>query len=238
MGKLLLSAGSDINAVDSHGNTPLHNSCYHNSPSFTALLISKGAFLDARSKNLDTPLDYATESGHLEIVKLLINAGVDVNLTGENGWSPLHNAASISRKIAVDVVKILLDAGANPAARSGDGQYPYQVAVNANVKTMLLEAKAQAHITESLLKEPGIVSTKDSVSSSTNRFVPNYVFRILLTRLSSISILCSSVEHRYTCLSLLKIYRSLGPCLPLELEWMRRTLTATLLCTTQAITTP
>ena len=188
MGKLLLIAGSDINAVDSHGNTPLHNSCYHNSPSFTALLISKGAFLDARSKNLDTSLDYATESGHLEIVKLLINAGADVNLTGENGWSPLHNAASISRKIAIDVVKILLDAGANPSARSGDGQYPYQVAVNANVKTMLLEAKAQAHITETLLKEPGIISTRDSVSIATNRSVPKNLFCILCTELYLFSI--------------------------------------------------
>lgn len=169
MGKLLLTAGSEINAVDLQGNTPLHNSCYHNSPKFTALLISKGAFTDARSRNLDTPLDYATESGHLEIVKLLIDAGADVNLTGENGWSPLHNAASISRKVAIDVVKVLLDAGANPAAKSGDGQYPCDVAVNANVKTMLLEAKAQAHITETLLKEPGIISTKDSVSDAKNK---------------------------------------------------------------------
>lgn len=165
MGKLLLAAGSDINAVDLQGNSPLHNSCYHNSIKFTALLISAGANLDVRSRNLETPLDYASEAGHLEIVKLLVDNKANVNLRGENDWTPLHNAACISRKIAIDVVKVLLDAGANPAAMSGNGQYPCDVAVNPNVKALLVEAKAHVHITESLLKEPGILSSKDSVST-------------------------------------------------------------------------
>jgi ankyrin repeat protein len=165
MGKLLLAAGSDINAVDLQGNSPLHNSCYHNSIKFTALLIGAGAHLDVRSRNLETPLDYASEAGHLEIVKLLVDAKANVNLSGENNWTPLHNAACISRKIAIDVVKVLLDAGANPAALSGNGQYPCDVAVNPNVKALLVEAKAHVHITESLLKEPGILSSKDSVST-------------------------------------------------------------------------
>lgn len=167
MGKLLISAGSNINAVDLHGNTPLHNSCYHNSPKFTTLLISKGALLDLQSKNRDTPLDYATEAGHLEIVKSLINAGAKVNLAGENNWTPLHNAASITRKVAIEIVTLLLKAGANPAAKSGDGQYPCDVAENATVKALLVEAKSQAHIHESLLMEPGILSSRDSVSLKT-----------------------------------------------------------------------
>jgi ankyrin repeat protein len=164
MGQYLLSAGSDINSKDAQGNTSLHNSCYHNSANFTSLLLRNGAGVNLRSKNLDTPLDYACEAGHIEIVKLLINSGADVNLCGENDWSPLHNAAGISRRIAVDVVKLLLKAGANAAAISKNGQYPCDVAEIPIVKELLIEAKVQALMNKSILSEPEKTFSIDSVS--------------------------------------------------------------------------
>ena len=164
LGTLLLKLGSDINTKDAHGNTPLHNSCYHNCPKFTILLLTSGAHVNVHTKNLDTALDYACESGHIEIVKLLIEAGADVNLCGENNWSPLHSAAGITRKIAIDVVKLLLKAGANAAAKSGNGQYPCDVAENSTVKSLLQEAKLQSDALNEILSQPDIVLSKDNVS--------------------------------------------------------------------------
>lgn len=175
MGVLLIKAGSDINAKDAHGNTPLHNSCYHNCPEFTKLLLMRGADVNIRSKNLDTALDYACESGHIEIVKLLIEANADVNSCGENNWSPLHNAAGIPRKIAIDVVKLLLKAGANAMTKSGNGQYPCDVAENSTVKSLLVEAKLQAFALDAILNQPEIIAHQDSVSS--------YIFPVNFFRL-------------------------------------------------------
>ena len=166
MGKSLLEAGSDVNALDAQGNTPLHNCCYHNSPKKPALLIGKGAKVNIRSKNLDTALDYACEAGHIDIVRMLIDAGADVNLYGENNWSPLHNAAGISRKMAIDVVKILLAAGANAAAKSDNGQYPCDAATNADVKVLLTEAKVEALALHEIVNQPEMITSRDSVSSS------------------------------------------------------------------------
>ena len=164
MGRALIEAGSDVHSVDGHGNTPLHNSCYHNCPKFAALLISKGAEVNIHSKNLDSPLDYACEAGHLEIIKLLIEAGADVNFCGENNWSPLHNAACISRKIAIEIVRLLLASGANATAKSGNGQYASDVAENATVKAILLEAMSHANAVQSILSEPEKLTKTDSVS--------------------------------------------------------------------------
>ena len=44
-------------------------------------------------------LIFILQKGHTEIVRLLLKTpGVDVNVKTNNGWTPLHSAASVSYK--------------------------------------------------------------------------------------------------------------------------------------------
>ena len=61
-----------------------------------------------------TPLHYAVRGNHLEMVRCLLAAGADVNAHNEDkiGDTPLGEVAA---NCPLDMAKLLVDAGANPA---------------------------------------------------------------------------------------------------------------------------
>jgi len=67
-----------------------------------------------------------------DAVRVLLEAHADVNVQAENGDSPLHDAAENGHE---DVVKLLLDYGANPKLRNRDGKTPMDVADDSVLRT-------------------------------------------------------------------------------------------------------
>lgn len=63
-----------------------------------------------------SPLHDAAENGTVADVTALLKAGADPNVRTEDGWTPLHEAASQSDNPAV--ITALLEAGANPNAQN------------------------------------------------------------------------------------------------------------------------
>ena len=74
-----LAAGTDVNAKDKDGWTPLHPASYEGHQEIVELLIAKGADVNARvelgPQQGMTPLDSANNSGRTEIVSLLRKHG-------------------------------------------------------------------------------------------------------------------------------------------------------------------
>ncbi|CAG2123053.1 unnamed protein product, partial [Medioppia subpectinata] len=71
-----------------------------------------------------TPLDFAILRGNVEMVKLLIHSGADVNVGSPIIGLPLHIALSEKVENKVEIVKILLDADADPNAITVDERGP------------------------------------------------------------------------------------------------------------------
>ncbi len=75
--KQRLAAGTDVNAKDKDGRTPLHFATGKGHKEIAELLIASGA--DVNAKDLPgkgrTPLHSAAEGGHREIAELLIAKG-------------------------------------------------------------------------------------------------------------------------------------------------------------------
>ncbi|MDA7653291.1 ankyrin repeat domain-containing protein [bacterium] len=119
-----LAAGTDVNAKDKGGGTPLH---FAATKEIAELLIAKGADVNAKDGFLmAAPLHYAANEGRKEVVELLIAAGADVNAKDGSGSIPLHHAAQTG---LYEVSKLLITKGADVNMKNNPGQTPLDRAI-------------------------------------------------------------------------------------------------------------
>jgi ankyrin repeat protein/L-ascorbate metabolism protein UlaG (beta-lactamase superfamily) len=153
---LLIDAGAEVDVRDSSGETPLITAAY-GSPKTVALLISRGADPNVIDKNGVTALVAGIRSGEKEVVDLLLASGADPEAGGatlplyaaaregrvdfvsallaagadrdvsnnRSGWTPLHISAI---KGYGEIVRLLIDAGANVNLEDLEGNTPLLLA--------------------------------------------------------------------------------------------------------------
>jgi len=92
-----IAAGTDVNAKDDGGVTPLHYTAIGGHKEIAELLIAEGVDVNAKDENGKTPLHWAAWRGRNEIVELLISNGADVNAKDKRGDTPLDEAIKIKR---------------------------------------------------------------------------------------------------------------------------------------------
>ncbi len=155
----LLANGADPRVRDRDGNTPLHHAARSSDPGVAALLRDAAAELEARNEEGLTPLGVACAAGNWRLARFLIErgatpqpegatpallaaAGIDeddvagvqlllkhkarVDARDARGRSALHEAALAGN---VEIVRQLLDAGADAAAVDEDGRTALDLAV-------------------------------------------------------------------------------------------------------------
>lgn len=118
--KAALAAGADVNKTDNlyKANALANMSMFTDDEASTREVIK--ILLDAGSES-GGAVGYAAKNGSIANVKLLIEAGVDVNdydgwalrAACENGMFPSEHEPEI-----LEIVKLLLEAGANPNLRA------------------------------------------------------------------------------------------------------------------------
>jgi len=86
-----IAAGTDVNAKQSNGMTPLHFAAQFDFKELAELLITAGTDVNAKRDDGWTPLHFAAAAGHKEIVELLIANGADVNAKRDGGITPLDD---------------------------------------------------------------------------------------------------------------------------------------------------
>jgi ankyrin repeat protein len=110
----------------------------------TELLSDEPSLASSYSGDGFTALHFAAFFGRYEAAALLVDRGAEVDAFGR-GWmtgTPMHSA--VSRKHA-DVVRILLDAGANPNVRQSAGWTPlHAAAMNGDLTSVELLLAAGA----------------------------------------------------------------------------------------------
>jgi ankyrin repeat protein len=95
---------------------------------FTDLLNADPRLVMARDENGWTALHCIAAMGssttavHAMMTKRLISEAADVNCRTVLGWTPIHMIAMQGQKEAVDVARILIDAGADLNALDNDGK--------------------------------------------------------------------------------------------------------------------
>ncbi len=115
----LLSHDTDVNAKDQDGHTALMLAAFNGHSKIVNLLIDEGADVDMRDAMGQTALLYASTGPFAPTVKILLKAGAEPNAADNNEhFTPLMHAAAEGQ---LEVVKLLLENGANPALKDIDG---------------------------------------------------------------------------------------------------------------------
>ncbi|MFP3015689.1 MAG: ankyrin repeat domain-containing protein, partial [Wolbachia sp.] len=111
---------SNVNTRDTVSWTPLHWTSYKGYLEIARFLIEKGADINAADKGPDgkKPIHVAAENGNKGIVELLLNKGLGVDDTDNQGYTPLHYAASRGR---LEVARFLVVEYANSIFKYNNG---------------------------------------------------------------------------------------------------------------------
>jgi len=125
--KALLKASADIDAQSSTGNTALMLAIDRGKIDVALTLIEAGANLEIKGQKGWTALHNAAsggDKGYKEVAEALIKHNASVDALSETLLTPLHEAAG---KSLVDLVRLLVDAGADVNARDKFSNTPLRM---------------------------------------------------------------------------------------------------------------
>ncbi|EOK4465300.1 ankyrin repeat domain-containing protein [Escherichia coli] len=128
---LLISAGADINKQDQTCFNPFLIDCLNNDLTLLRTVLPANPDLNCLTRFGGVGITPACEKGHVEIVReLLMRTDINVNHTNFVGWTPLLEAIVLNDggEKQQEIVKLLLEHGANPHMTDKYGKTPLELA--------------------------------------------------------------------------------------------------------------
>lgn len=125
--EFLIDAGADINKQDETCFNPFLLSCLTNDLTLLRITLKGKPDLTRLTRFGGVGITPASEKGHVEIVReLVLHTDMNVNHTNFVGWTPLLEAIVLNDGGAKqqEIVKLLLDHGANPHMTDMWGKTP------------------------------------------------------------------------------------------------------------------
>lgn len=121
--KFLISKGANARVRLKDGETTLIQAAQNeNNREIVEALIKAGADVNVQTKKGLTALMRFAWMSQTEAVKLVLEAGADTKLKDKDGWTAFYFACSHGNDARI--VKLLLDAGANPNETNAKGETP------------------------------------------------------------------------------------------------------------------
>jgi len=152
LAQILKDHGAQLDhAAMPFGDTPLHLAAIYNQATFIHWLVENGVDPDVRAAHTEqnaantelfddkpfnlfdsyegTALMCAAAEGYKEAAEALLKCGANANAKDATDLTPLHFAAGALWQENLEIVKLLLDHGADPKAIDKDGRLPKDLAV-------------------------------------------------------------------------------------------------------------
>ncbi len=198
----LIEAKANLNHVDGVGHTPLMRAADTGQVEVLKALAKAGADLNVKEPHEGrTALFLAAASGHEAIVKALLEAGADPNILDSDGdsvvliatqygyagvvkalaegkaelnrsnivYTPLSYAVEQSNK---EMIEVLLNAGADPNAKTEGGRTPLIIAIdNPDIFQLLLDKKADPNLANGSGETPLMVAVQNGNTDAIERLI-------------------------------------------------------------------
>ena len=134
--RLLLERGAFADDIGYGSETSLHIAVLLQDREMVTLLLDKGhAAINGRAGKLsETALHAAAARGDVAMVRLLLEHKADINATDKSGFTPLLNAAENGH---MAIAEILVQQGADPAARTQQDGCAFALAAGATNRLLL-----------------------------------------------------------------------------------------------------
>lgn len=145
---LLVESGADINAQNRISLNPFLWACINNDLVVAKAMVEAGTDLELLTRFGGVGIHPTAEKGFVELTRYLAeNTHINVNYTNICGWTPLLEAVLLrdGGPAQQQIVKILLDAGADPTMVDQWGVSPLQHAEKlgfAEIAALLVAAGA------------------------------------------------------------------------------------------------
>jgi len=153
---LLIEKGADLNKKDKWGNTISHKlveSTDKDALEMMELVLGKGANANVTNEMGHSPSSIAYDNANMPMLTLLIQRGVGVKDKDKYSEETLlHKIAKKPRKDALEIIELLLQAGADINSKTHIGETPLMVAFtesNREIFDFLLEKGADANMQDS-----------------------------------------------------------------------------------------
>jgi ankyrin repeat protein len=123
-----------------HKTTPIQEACLNKRLQIVEILLESGADVSATGETGTPPLCYAARTGCVQSVQLLLRYNADVHSTNNDGCTALHLATIYGGDGYPDVVRVLIEHGADVLAQDEYGFTPFSRS-KANTPTWALLKK-------------------------------------------------------------------------------------------------
>ena len=110
-----------------------------------AAIHARGGDLEFRDHNGATPLHIASANGYLSVVEFLFDNHVSTDATDDDLWQPIHAAACWGH---LEVVEMLAQNGADVNACTRNGETPFDICEDPEIKDRLIQLKEQRLLLE------------------------------------------------------------------------------------------
>jgi len=101
----LVTTGTNVNARDVFGNTPLHFAVGKGHEAVVKMLLQNGAEVNIANEDLWTPLHLAATEGRARLAEILLENGAHINAKDTQGRTPLALAQYLGRTEVVNVLR-------------------------------------------------------------------------------------------------------------------------------------
>ena len=135
--RAIINHGANVNATNKINVTALTISCTKQNIDAMNVLLNAGAETDIADADGDTCLHSAVRVCSKEVLETIIRHNVDVNATNKNNRTALMIAC---KKGKIDVINVLLNAGANPRIADKNGNTCLHDAVDGDCSKEVFEA--------------------------------------------------------------------------------------------------
>ena len=137
--RILIEAGADVNAMDKISDSPYLYAGAEGRLDILRMTLEHGADLTSVNRYGGTALIPAAHHGHIETVKELLATDTDIDHVNFLGWTALMEAVILGDggDTYIEIVRLLVEAGANINIADRDGVPPLIHATNSGYSEII-----------------------------------------------------------------------------------------------------